>query len=100
LSGGGSCAFLRDDCDEGGTGDAEGPDVDGGEVYAFLKGGHGGGGGGDRAFRDGGVLVFSDLGLVGVISPGGERGQVGYAFVGMRNSRDRGFRRLGKDWKG
>jgi hypothetical protein len=44
---GGSCAFLRDDCDEGGTGDAEGLDVDGGEVYAFLEGGHGGGGGGD-----------------------------------------------------
>ena len=31
---------MRDDCDEGGAGDAEGLDVDGGEVDAFLEGGH------------------------------------------------------------
>ena len=27
---------LPEDCDEGGTGDAEGLDVDGGEICAFL----------------------------------------------------------------
>ena len=42
-------------------------------------------------------MVFWDPGLVCVISLGGERGEVGYAFAGRRNWRDRGFRRLRKD---